>query len=143
MNEEATKVVVGLHRIVSYVDAKIEVIAKRFGVTLSQYFILEALHIHGELSVNEIQEQILDSNAAISLVIKNLEKHKLVSRRLDEKDRRKNMLSLTDFGLDVIERAYPRVLDMYEEELKVWDEKDIKELQRLIQKFKVSVVEEE
>lgn len=143
MNEEATKVVVGLHRIVSYIDAKIEVIAKRFGVTLSQYFILEALHIHGELSVNEIQEQILDSNAAISLVIKNLEKHKLISRRLDEQDRRKNLLSLTDFGLDVIERAYPRVLDMYEEELKIWNDNDIKDLQKLIQKFKISVVEEE
>ena len=71
MNEESTNVVIGLHRIVSYIDSKTEVIAKRFGVTLSQYFILEALHKYGELSVNEIQEQILDSNAAISLVIKN------------------------------------------------------------------------
>ena len=139
MNEESTNVVIGLHRIVSYIDSKTEVIAKRFGVTLSQYFILEALHKHGELSVNEIQEQILDSNAAISLVIKNLEKHRLISRRLDDSDRRKNLLSLTEFGIDVIDRAYPRVLEMYEQELKAWSVEDHEQLIKLIKKFKITV----
>ncbi len=139
MNEESTNVVIGLHRIVSYIDSKTEVIAKRFGVTLSQYFILEALHKYGELSVNEIQEQILDSNAAISLVIKNLEKHRLISRRLDDSDRRKNLLSLTEFGIDVIDRAYPRVLEMYEQELKAWSVEDHEQLIKLIKKFKITV----
>ena len=139
MNEESTNVVIGLHRIVSYIDSKTEVIARRFGVTLSQYFILEALHKYGELSVNEIQEQILDSNAAISLVIKNLEKHRLISRRLDDSDRRKNLLSLTEFGIDVIDRAYPRVLEMYEQELKAWSVEDHEQLIKLIKKFKITV----
>lgn len=139
MNEESTNVVIGLHRIVSYIDSKTEVIAKCFGVTLSQYFILEALHKYGELSVNEIQEQILDSNAAISLVIKNLEKHRLISRRLDDSDRRKNLLSLTEFGIDVIDRAYPRVLEMYEQELKAWSVEDHEQLIKLIKKFKITV----
>ena len=87
MNEEITKTVVSMHHMIAHIDSKIEVIAKRFGVTLSQYFVLEALHNNGELAVNELQEEILDSNAAISLVIKNLEKYKLISSRLYEEDR--------------------------------------------------------
>ncbi len=137
MNEEITRAVVNMHHMIANIDSKIEVIAKRFGVTLSQYFILEALYKNGELAVNELQEAILDSNAAISLVIKNLEKHKLISRRLDDEDRRKNLLSLTDFGKDVVERAYPLVLEMYEEELQVYSQKEIESLNKLISKYKI------
>ncbi len=135
MNEEITKTVVSMHHMIAHIDSKIEVITKRFGVTLRQYFVLEALHNNGELAVNELQEEILDSNAAISLVIKNLEKHKLISRRLDDEDRRKNLLSLTDFGRDVIERAYPKVLEMYEEELQVYSPEEIQTLKKLIAKY--------
>lgn len=69
------------------------------------------------------------------MVIKNLEKHKLISRRLDDEDRRKNLLSLTDFGRDVIERAYPKVLEMYEEELQVYSPEEIQTLKKLIAKY--------
>lgn len=68
-----------------------------------------------------------------------LEKHRLISRRLDDSDRRKNLLSLTEFGIDVIDRAYPRVLEMYEQELKAWSVEDHEQLIKLIKKFKITV----
>ena len=70
---------------------------------------------------------------------KMLEKHRLISRRLDDSDRRKNLLSLTEFGIDVIDRAYPRVLEMYEQELKAWSVEDHEQLIKLIKKFKITV----
>ena len=49
-------------------------------------------------SQNEIAEKTIRDKVSVTKIIDNLEKHKLVKRALDEKDRRVRRIFLTDEG---------------------------------------------
>ena len=59
-----------------------------FGLTISQFGVLEALFHLGPLSQKDIGQKILRSSGNITMVIDNLEKRGLVRRERDRQDRR-------------------------------------------------------
>ncbi len=80
-----------------------------FGLTISQFGVLEALYHKGPLCQRDIAAKILKSTGNITMVIDNLEKRGLVRRERDSEDRRYLTVHLTDEGTAVIAQAFARV----------------------------------
>ncbi len=129
------KILVGLHRNMNAFDAKTSKIVSEYGLTFSQFMVLEALYSKGDMSVGEVRERILSSVGTIPLIVKNLVKMGYVERRVDEKDRRICILSLTKDGYDVISEIAPKNQLMIEEKMAVLEEEEKEMLVYLLKKL--------
>lgn len=88
-----------------------------FGLTESQFGVLEALHHLGPLCQADLARKILKSGGNMTMVIDNLEKRKLVKRKRDEADRRYMSVFLTDEGRLLITEAFAMHLQAVVREL--------------------------
>jgi MarR family 2-MHQ and catechol resistance regulon transcriptional repressor len=77
------------------------------GLTPTQFGVLEALYHLGPMMLSELAQKHLKSPNNLTVVTDNLEKHGLVRRVRDEKDRRVIRVYLTDAGQDLIRRVFP------------------------------------
>jgi MarR family 2-MHQ and catechol resistance regulon transcriptional repressor len=76
-------------------------------LTISQFGVLEALHHLGPMCQNELATKILKSSGNMTLVIDNLEKNHLVTRRRNLDDRRMITIHLTEDGEQLIQQVLP------------------------------------
>lgn len=104
-------------------------------LTISQFGILEALLHLGPQNQKELGQKLLKSGGNITLVIDNLEKNGLVSRKKDQNDRRALIVDLTVQGKSFIEDFFPKHLEKITEEFKVLDDNEKQELGRLCKKI--------
>lgn len=128
-------ILIKMHRVNSQIDRKTARIAERYGLTLSQFGVLEALYHSGDLTVGEVKERILSTDGTIPVVVKNLERCGMITRREDENDRRRRILSLTEKGRETIAEAYPENERMISEQMSVWSTEEKRQLARLLRKF--------
>ena len=80
---------------------------KDLHITVVQFGVLEALHHLGPLSPLVLAEKLLVTPGNVTVVVNNLVKRKLVSRRRQQKDRRCVKVSLTTQGKKLIQRIFP------------------------------------
>ncbi len=89
----------------------VEVAANRhlatYGLTVSQFAVLEALYHLGPLSQRQLSDKILRSSGNLTMVIDNLERDVLVSRERVPTDRRVMRVTLTPTGQELIGRVLP------------------------------------
>ena len=131
MQNENLKILIGLHRNVKELDSKTLKIAKEYGLSFSQFMVLEALYSKGKLSISEVRDAILSSVGTISLVVNNLEKMGYIKREADPNDKRICILSLTDSGEEIISKIVPenvKMIDSYMEKLDYEERKTLLEL---------------
>ena len=76
-------------------------------LTVSQFGVLETLHHLGPMCQNELATKILKSSGNMTLVIDNLEKNHLVTRRRNLDDRRMITIHLTEDGEQLIQQVLP------------------------------------
>ncbi len=124
-----------LYRIVNVIDRKTMSICAKHGLTQSQFAVLEALQSKGELTVGEVKDAILSSDGTIPVVVKNLEKLGYIFRKEDPTDKRRSILALTEAGKEIIAEVFPKNMAMIQNELSVWNEREKKQLARLLKKF--------
>jgi MarR family 2-MHQ and catechol resistance regulon transcriptional repressor len=74
-----------------------------YNLTISQFAILEALYHLGTLSQRELAEKLLKSTGNMSIVLKNIEKRGLISRKRDPQDNRYVQVCITASGAALIE----------------------------------------
>jgi MarR family 2-MHQ and catechol resistance regulon transcriptional repressor len=84
---------------------------KEGGLTISQFAVLEVLYHKGDLRVSEIIDKILSTGGNMTVVIDNLVKENLVKRCVDPKDRRVNVISITQEGRNIISGIFPKHLE--------------------------------
>ena len=78
-----------------------------FGLTESQFAVLEAVHHLGPLSPGQLCQKILRSGSNITTVVDNLERDGMVTRERHDTDRRIQMIQLTARGREIIAAALP------------------------------------
>lgn len=78
-----------------------------FGLSFSQFGVLEALYHRGPMSQSEIGQKILRSSGNMTMVIDNLEKRQLVKRERSQVDRRFLIIHLTEKGRKLISEIFP------------------------------------
>ena len=84
---------------------------KEGGLTVSQFAVLEILYHKGDLRISEIMDKILSTGGNMTVVIDNLVKVNLVKRCSDPKDRRVNLISITDEGRSHISDIFPKHIE--------------------------------
>lgn len=70
----------------------------RHGLTLPRFHVLQHLHNEPGISFARLSALMLTDRANVSRIVRGMEADGLVSRRLNEKDRRSYLLQLTEKG---------------------------------------------
>jgi MarR family 2-MHQ and catechol resistance regulon transcriptional repressor len=94
----------------------------QFGMTPTDFGVLEALLHKGPLTVKQIGEKVLLTSGSMTAAVDRLENRGLVVRSNDAHDRRARIISLTPEGRELIERAFTCHRDAMEEGLKGFSE---------------------
>ncbi len=139
MEKDKLKILIGLHKNVKELDRRTLDIARSYGLSFSQFMVLEALYSKGNLSIGEVREAILSSVGTISLVVSNLEKMGYVKRKTDENDKRVSILSLTDEGRDVIGMVIPENETMIYDYMKDLSKEETATLLSLLKKLGANI----
>jgi DNA-binding MarR family transcriptional regulator len=115
----------------SLIEAKIVEHLKNYGLTMTQYTILEMLKTSnpGPMAVGEIKDKIPFSNSDITRLIDRLVKKKLVKRTLSVENRRKMDVVLSRSGLHLISNLIPEtrniVLGLYSKNISPTEAKNL------------------
>ena len=97
-SERALRAYSGLIRAADSVTGLLEMQLESMRLTLSQGRVLGALAKFGPMSHLSLARKILRSKSAVALVMKELERRRLVSSRTDKRDRRKQTARVTLAG---------------------------------------------
>ena len=97
-----------LMRSAQSVESDLDEHLQDWGLTTTQFGVVEAIHHLGPMHQKELGEKLLTSGGNITVVVNNLEERDLVARRRRESDRRYVEVRLTDAGRDLIEQLMPR-----------------------------------
>ncbi len=120
------------------VKARIYSQLDKYGLTMSQFGVLDALFHMGPLPQSDLGKNIFKSGGNITMVVDNLEKNGLVRRERSEKDRRVINVYLTDKGKDLFTEVLPVYIKGVEEEMNVLTTSEQEELGRLCVKLGIS-----
>ncbi len=102
------KTLIALTRGTQRVHKREFITIKEGGLTVSQFAVLEILYHKGDLRISEILERALATGGNMTVVIDNLVKEGMVSRCSDPKDRRANLISITEKGRQLISDIFPK-----------------------------------
>ena len=109
---------------------------KAGGLTNSQFAVLEVLYSKGDLKICEIIEKILTTSGNVTVVIKNLEKDGLVSKKIDPEDKRSMLISITDKGKKVMDEIFPKHVDNINKIFDILTIEEKLELKKILKKFR-------
>lgn len=125
-----------LNRSLSAVQGRLlPVLHREFGLTESQFAVLEALKHLGPLQQGELCHKILRSGSNVTTVVDNLERDGLVQRTRDESDRRIQIVRLTEKGRALVDQALPVHVQRITRALAALDPDEQRELGRLCRKL--------
>ena len=125
-----------LNRSVNAVQGRLlPTLQKDFGLTESQFAIMEAVYHLGPLPQGELCRKILRSGSNVTTVVDNLERDGLVRRERDTADRRIQIVHLTASGRELLDRALPIHVQRVRALMDVLDPDELRELGRLCRKL--------
>lgn len=114
-----------------------------YGLTVSQFAILEALYHLGTLSQRDLAEKLLKSTGNMSIVLKNMEKRGLISRQRDPADNRYMQVCITGSGRDLIAGMFDQHVAGIVAEMSVLTADEQEQLGRLCRNLGLRLDEDE
>ncbi|SUO79248.1 MarR family winged helix-turn-helix transcriptional regulator [Streptococcus equinus] len=132
----SVKAMVVMRKAYRTIDAKTSESFKEDDLTPTQFSVLDVLYSKGPMKIGELMESILATSGNMTVVIRNMEKKGWVTRHTCPDDKRAYLVTLTDAGRQVIERALSLHIEKIEETFSVLTEEEQEELIRLLKKFK-------
>lgn len=79
----------------------------RYGMTLAEFGVLEALYHKGPMLLGEVQRKLLVSSGGVTYLVDRLERRGFVRRDACLEDRRARYAVLTDEGTAFVSRVFP------------------------------------
>lgn len=104
-------------------------------LTTTQWAALAKIHEIGSCSQNQLGREIAMDAATIKGVVDRLARRHLVVSESDPEDARRRIISLTDAGRDIVERATPLAIEITSETLDSLSEGERLLLVELLQKI--------
>ena len=108
---------------------------RNYGLSTSQFAVLEALFHLGTLSQRTLAEKLLKSTGNISIVLKNMEKRELIERHRDPADNRYMQVSITGIGRELIDGMFAAHVAGIVLEMRILTIAEQEELGRLCRKL--------
>ncbi|MGT2896147.1 MarR family winged helix-turn-helix transcriptional regulator [Streptococcus entericus] len=109
---------------------------REYGITHTQFGVLDYLYSKGEQKVGQILSGLLATSGNMTVVIKNMEKNGWVWTKTCPEDKRAKLVGLTEAGRALIERVLPEHLTKVEEAMSVLTDDEQEQLITLLKKFK-------
>jgi MarR family transcriptional regulator, 2-MHQ and catechol-resistance regulon repressor len=126
-----------LMRAADTINSAVNLSISKFGLTESQFNVLDALYHLGPLSQKELGYKLLKSGGNITMVIDNLEKDAYVERRRGKEDRRIFFVHLTKAGGKKLEEILSVQVNFITNEMNRLSKAEQIEFQRLCKKIGV------
>lgn len=137
----AVKSMVVMRKAFRTIDAKVSESFREFGLTPTQFGVLDVLFAKGgAMKIGELIDSMLATSGNMTVVIKNMEKNGWVTRTTCPTDKRAYLVTLTEAGRDLIQKALPAHIVAVEETFSVLTEEEQEQLIELLKKFKNSQV---
>jgi len=124
-----------LMRAAETINSAVNLSLSKFGLTESQFNVLDALYHLGPLSQKELGNKLLKSGGNITMVIDNLEKDAFVERKRGKEDRRIFFVHLTTEGKEKLEETLPEQVNIITNVMNRLSKTEQIELQRLCKKI--------
>lgn len=103
--DEAELTLQELRRLVHGIRSASYAVERSFGVTGAQLFVLRELSCEPGASIRRLSERTLTDPSSVSVIVARLVERDLVTRSLDEADRRRSVLTLSKKGAQLLRRA--------------------------------------
>lgn len=100
------KTIVTLFRATDSFSKAIQKDVKNYGLNVTEFGVIEALYHRGKMSIKSLLEKVLITNSSMSYVVEQLIKKQYIKKERSAEDGRSYLLSLTDEGHDLMERAF-------------------------------------
>lgn len=136
MRKTELKIFIGMSRALNQINRATNKIYIKYGLTSSQFAVLEALYHKGDLSIGEVQEKILSSSGTIPVIIKNLKKEGFLEKSTDERDKRRSILHITQKGRQLMDIVYPENEAVIISMMNTWSKEEQEEILNYMRKFK-------
>lgn len=101
-------------------------------VTEQQWRVIRAISSAGELDVNELIRRTLLLGPSLSRILRGLEASGHIKRRIDADDQRRNVLSLTHKGEEIIRQHAPQSRYIYEQIANAYGPEKLELLQSML-----------
>lgn len=109
---------------------------RRYGLTIGQFGVLEALYNKGNLRIQDLIDKLLSTSGNMTVVIKNMIRDGYISKTVDETDRRASLIGLTPLGRKTIESILPEHYDHVGQLFSVLSLEEQEQLASILKKFK-------
>lgn len=106
-----------------------------YHLTVSQFGILEALYHLGTLSQRDLAQKLLKSTGNISIVLKNLEKQGLITRKRNPDDTRYMEVCISKAGRELLASFFDQHVRGIVAEMNILTAEEQEELARLCRKL--------
>jgi len=117
MLDDRTRLFIHLMFTANDVRSKITTVLGPFGLTLSQFGVLDTIYHLGPRRQKDLGATIFKTEGNITKVVDNLEKKRLVQRIQDKNDRRSYQINLTPEGRKLVSQAVPEVTGAVETQM--------------------------
>lgn len=133
--EIALKTFIGLQRVVDMLQKEVKRDVTQYGVTVTEFAVLELLYHKGAQPVHLIKDRILIANSSTTYVIDRLIQKGLVVRKTSDEDQRVKHVSLTTVGESMIKEKFSSHARMITEQFACLSEVELLQLHILLKKM--------
>lgn len=105
--DKSMKTIVRIEKFRSKFHNKLIDYLNGFDLTFNQFKVLEVLYHRGDLNIGSITKLTLSTPGNITVVVKNLKRDGWITAIKDPDDSRASILTITNKGIEVIEKLFP------------------------------------
>ena len=106
----------------------------KHNLTVSQFRVLEVLYHIGDLNIGSITKLTMSTPGNITVVVRNLKRDEWITSIKDPNDSRASILSITQKGIDIIEKVFPTHANNLNKALEVLSDEELDTLYDLLDK---------
>lgn len=128
---------IGISRLKNSIDKKSSKLMREYDLSLPQFAVMEALYSKGDQCVGDVKKKILSTSGTMPVIVRNLKKKDYLISYKDKEDRRREILSLTKKGYDLIDEIFPKNQKIIEDSFNKLSKDEMKDFVRLLKKTEV------
>lgn len=114
-DKEYLKLTTVLFRAMQNIEAVIKKDISSYQLNTSEFGVLELLYNRGKQPIQSIANRLLMANSSMTYVIDKLENKNMISRTIDDVDRRITMVDLTETGHQFFSSIFPNHVNTLKE----------------------------
>jgi DNA-binding MarR family transcriptional regulator len=112
--DRADTALVALRRILRATELNARELARRTGLTTSQFIILQIIGRNGSAMPSSVAKAARLTPATVTAIVAKLERAALVTRRRGVEDRRRNWVEITAAGRDLLQKSPNLLQDRFQ-----------------------------